>query len=1016
MCVLISFPNITPIPLSTHVPTTTYYLVQTNRRKPFLFDEDPLLDLNLADAPARTGRAPLKQGAATTPILTPAAESPLQDDDTQQQQKQQNWLLSLVSNQQVEPDRTTDSMFIPNMKVPTLLTEMKDTDLFDPLWLEMDKSILSTLTGSGKSFTSPQPPESISMADESRLLEIPSPSSSPSRVASLGQDEIETTKRLLELELQPAPPSSNSSPVASLAKSRTEMTPPLPTRQYPPSVNHPSLPHLSHDIPLLTEETVVMILKNTFMSLSSRDNQCRGELLMTTFKLVFIPNQEYLRIPELRHQPSGFFRIPLACIDRVEREKDRRGGSSKTTDLGVSTNIYTKDLRFIRINWQHAKETEKAYNVIMQCVFPRKLSLLFAFSHRLGPLPDHGWNLYEPLDEYERQGALMPRRGQSSPWRVSYINKDYSLCQSYPSVLVVPSRTPDHELFPIAAFRSEGRVPVLTWGRQRDNASIWRSSQPKVGMQQSTCSQDEDLLNVLASLQQATLVDGGKKGSSSSGPWSTTYPPPPKAAPKLLFIFDCRPRTSAMANMAAGYGFELSSVYIGCTVKFCDIGNIHAVRTSLQKLETLTQSETVSDLKWLGLVEYTGWLYHIRALLQASIRVAATVHFGLRPVLVHCSHGWDRTSQVCSLAQILLDPFYRTIKGFQILIEKDWMAFGHPFHLRNLKGQQRGQQSGNNDQRAPIFVQFLDSVWQLLNQFASEFEFNSRYLLCIADHVYSCRFGTLLQNTEMERNELRLRERCPSLWTYLELNRSSFLNPCYRHPTEAPSPNLCGGIGVECLCPDESVVLRGVTLWADYYLRWCPKKSTRSPRELLLRSMRERGLWVINRLLPSPQCGNALNPQSGQEIPVCDQKNVTNNTKKNVSPSIDTDIDEFYCASDEMDILVRLGMKENGQVEEPNEQQEASQSPAEFDTNKQLSEALEEISKLKRKLEYYEMAMLADEGKSKGCFGMNNSDVESSLTVENSRSDDRAAALGDKAGKNPNENVITHSWVYSSVL
>jgi len=29
------------------------------------------------------------------------------------------------------------------------------------------------------------------------------------------------------------------------------------------------------------------------------------------------------------------------------------------------------------------------------------------------------------------------------------------------------------------------------------------------------------------------------------------------------------------------------------------------------------------------------------------------------PVLVHCSDGWDRTSQLCALAQILLDPFYR---------------------------------------------------------------------------------------------------------------------------------------------------------------------------------------------------------------------------------------------------------------------------------------------------------------------------------------------------------------------
>ena len=31
-------------------------------------------------------------------------------------------------------------------------------------------------------------------------------------------------------------------------------------------------------------------------------------------------------------------------------------------------------------------------------------------------------------------------------------------------------------------------------------------------------------------------------------------------------------------------------------------------------------------------------------------------------MLVHCSDGWDRTSQVVSLAELMLDPYYRTIE------------------------------------------------------------------------------------------------------------------------------------------------------------------------------------------------------------------------------------------------------------------------------------------------------------------------------------------------------------------
>ena len=35
-------------------------------------------------------------------------------------------------------------------------------------------------------------------------------------------------------------------------------------------------------------------------------------------------------------------------------------------------------------------------------------------------------------------------------------------------------------------------------------------------------------------------------------------------------------------------------------------------------------------------------------------------------VLVHCSDGWDRTAQVCSVASVLLDPYYRTLRGLMV--------------------------------------------------------------------------------------------------------------------------------------------------------------------------------------------------------------------------------------------------------------------------------------------------------------------------------------------------------------
>ena len=37
-------------------------------------------------------------------------------------------------------------------------------------------------------------------------------------------------------------------------------------------------------------------------------------------------------------------------------------------------------------------------------------------------------------------------------------------------------------------------------------------------------------------------------------------------------------------------------------------------------------------------------------------------------VLVHCTDGWDRTAQMCALSELILDPYYRTIRGFCVLL------------------------------------------------------------------------------------------------------------------------------------------------------------------------------------------------------------------------------------------------------------------------------------------------------------------------------------------------------------
>lgn len=83
----------------------------------------------------------------------------------------------------------------------------------------------------------------------------------------------------------------------------------------------------------------------------------------------------------------------------------------------------------------------------------------------------------------------------------------------------------------------------------------------------------------------------------------------------------------------------------------------------------------------------------------------------------------------------MLDPYYRTFPGFAVLVEKDFLSFGHPFHLRCIHGESMSN-SSSSEQSSPIFMQFLDAVWQLVRLYPEYFEYDCDYLLFIAEHLY----------------------------------------------------------------------------------------------------------------------------------------------------------------------------------------------------------------------------------------------------------------------------------------
>lgn len=71
---------------------------------------------------------------------------------------------------------------------------------------------------------------------------------------------------------------------------------------------------------------------------------------------------------------------------------------------------------------------------------------------------------------------------------------------------------------------------------------------------------------------------------------------------------------------------------------------------------------------------------------QGAVKIANKVENHRTSVLVHCADGWDRTPQLTSLAMLMLDPVYRTLRGFEVSISFPLFSiqFFLPSHFSSL--------------------------------------------------------------------------------------------------------------------------------------------------------------------------------------------------------------------------------------------------------------------------------------------------------------------------------------------
>ena len=465
-------------------------------------------------------------------------------------------------------------------------------------------------------------------------------------------------------------------------------------------------------------------------------------LIDSSFNLVFLPEKKN----NFKSFNPNYYQFPLLAIKNYITTKKRRK---------YVVDLILKDYRSFSFKLL-AGDFIKFNNIIQEFGMPNQSIKYFRHAYYYYNFYSKrekddnyidGWTIYDEEDEFRYQDLDF----ENTFRRVD--NSKFEFCSSYPKKIVVPITMTDEDIKKCATYRTKERFPALTYRYKKNGKCIWRSSQTKSGIKGKT-NKDVILLTKIA--------EGSKK----------------------LIVFDARPFLNAYANKLKGAGYEDISQYqdINMELLFCNIPNIHSVRGSCHKVySTLAFKNDTEDKKGKPKNRENGnWYDSIVLLIKAAFQISEAIKDD-NTVLIHCSDGWDRTTQLSCMSQLILEKRFRTLDGFICLIEKDWLSFGHQFRYRcgMYCPSDSPSHSGSENQKSPIFIQWLDAVYQIMTQNMTKFEFNTELLYFLSSEIFTGKYGTFLFNNELEREKYKAREKTVSIWTYVKENEFRFINPVY---------------------------------------------------------------------------------------------------------------------------------------------------------------------------------------------------------------------------------------------
>ncbi|KAI7813000.1 myotubularin-related protein 12 [Triplophysa rosa] len=477
------------------------------------------------------------------------------------------------------------------------------------------------------------------------------------------------------------------------------------------------------------------ILKYTQDDLSQRG--IFGTLFCTNFRVTFISDEmsQEETARNFKNKLYGENDIPLTCVDHIygvydEKRKLITGGLVKNKYPSKMI-FHCKDLRVFQfcLTYTNEEDAKKIFQGIAHhCLEEKSLKCLFAFSYEGTTSPDMQRKQDTIVFDSPEDWTVEMKRTKTK-CRLVTENENFDLSQKLPKYFVIPSAIDD-----LSSHQGKG-LPIWCWSHH-SGCSLFKASFLPVAQE-----------------------DG-----------------------------DFQKHLDTMIN-AVAHNYLYSVKTEDLTESLPTVQDIQQSYNKFKQFFLIDNSTDfwLSDVKWFSSIESSGWLDIIRQCLQKAVEVVECLEKDNTNVLITEEEGTDLCCLVSSLAQIMLDPYYRTLTGFQSLVQKEWVAGCHAFLDRCNHLHQK-----DKDCQSPVFLLFLECVWQLVQQHIPAFQFSETYLTVLSDSVHVPVFSTFLFNSGYHRESFMKVESplaqsgplsCPSVWDWsLQFDSKAqnfFLNPLY---------------------------------------------------------------------------------------------------------------------------------------------------------------------------------------------------------------------------------------------